>query len=78
MFTFADKKTIENGQANGLRNDFFCIFCNILFENQDEFRSHCSTQNHQQTIMSDEGRDWKKRPPPRGLTADTYKLVDYR
>lgn len=73
----ADKKTANDGKTNDgggtKKSPFFCIFCNIRFEDEDEFRSHCSTQNHQQTIMSDEGRDWKKRPPPRGLTADTYK-----
>lgn len=73
-----DKKTTNDVKTNdnnrNEKNSFFCIFCNILFEDEDEFRSHCSTQNHQQTIMSDEGRDWKKRPPPRGLTADTYNL----
>ena len=52
---------------------YHCVFCNVSHDNVDDFRIHCSTQSHQRTVMSDEGRDWKKRPPPRGLTADTYK-----
>ncbi|XP_071814832.1 probable helicase with zinc finger domain isoform X3 [Apostichopus japonicus] len=35
---------------------------------------HCLSESHQSIITSDKGRDWKHRPPPRGVTSDDYIL----
>ncbi|XP_047469239.1 probable helicase with zinc finger domain [Penaeus chinensis] len=51
-----------------------CSYCNVYFSGKLELQTHCRGQDHQTTIMSDEGRDWKHRPPPRGLGADEYAL----
>lgn len=56
--------------------DDFCVctYCNITFKEKMELRAHCQTEAHQRVIMSDEGRDWYWRPPPRG--ADVYTLCE--
>lgn len=48
------------------RSGFSCTYCCMTFSNRNDLRSHCQTESHQRVIMSDEGRDWKWRPPPRG------------
>nr|CAD7397005.1 unnamed protein product [Timema cristinae] len=53
-----------------------CSYCCLTFSERAELRAHCQSQAHQTVIMSDEGRDWKWRPPPRGLTADHYTLCE--
>ncbi|EDW85385.2 uncharacterized protein Dwil_GK10580 [Drosophila willistoni] len=53
-----------------------CSYCAINFQTRNELRQHCQTESHQKVIMSDEGRDWKWRPPPRGYTLDTYSLCE--
>lgn len=45
--------------------EFHCSYCSIRFPDAASLRSHCMTGSHQTIIMSDEGRDWKYRPPPR-------------
>ncbi|XP_071518358.1 probable helicase with zinc finger domain [Panulirus ornatus] len=51
-----------------------CSYCNVYFSTKVELQTHCRGQDHQTTIMSDEGRDWTHRPPPRGLGAEDYTL----
>lgn len=53
-----------------------CSYCSIAFKSKMELRGHCQTEEHQRVIMSDEGRDWRWRPPPRGCDAESYKLCD--
>ncbi|KAL7735007.1 hypothetical protein ACLKA6_011271 [Drosophila palustris] len=53
-----------------------CSYCAINFQTRNELRQHCQTESHQKVIMSDEGRDWKWRPPPRGYTLDTYSVCE--
>ncbi|XP_055529882.1 probable helicase with zinc finger domain isoform X2 [Wyeomyia smithii] len=53
-----------------------CVYCTMTFLDRSELRAHCQTENHQNIIMSDEGRDWKWRPPPRGFTAESYSLCE--
>lgn len=53
-----------------------CTYCAITFRTRADLRQHCQTETHQNVIMSDEGRDWKWRPPPRGYTADSYTLCE--
>lgn len=48
-------------------DDFSCSYCSIRFPDAAALRAHCQTGSHQTIIMSDEGRDWKYRPPPRYL-----------
>ncbi|XP_017768424.1 PREDICTED: probable helicase with zinc finger domain isoform X2 [Nicrophorus vespilloides] len=47
-----------------------------MFKDKADLRAHCQTDIHQRIIMSDEGRDWKWRPPPRGSSMETYRLCD--
>lgn len=53
-----------------------CIYCGLCFRTRSELKSHCMTEAHQRVIMSDEGRDWKWRPPPRGHTVENYTLCE--
>lgn len=46
-------------------SEFHCSYCSLFFPDSASLRSHCMTGSHQTIIMSDEGRDWKYRPPPR-------------
>ncbi|KAI4471147.1 dna2/nam7 helicase family [Holotrichia oblita] len=72
---------IKNKQINVIEKEVYqmddfcvCTYCNITFKEKMELRAHCQTESHQQVIMSDEGRDWYWRPPPRG--ADVYSLCE--
>ncbi|KAA0196630.1 hypothetical protein HAZT_HAZT002454 [Hyalella azteca] len=56
------------------KHSFSCSYCCISFPTQSELLLHCRTQEHQATIMSDDGHDWQHRPPPRGLTNAEFKL----
>ncbi|GAB0089527.1 C3H1-type domain-containing protein [Sergentomyia squamirostris] len=58
------------------KNATVCSYCAITFNDRTELRAHCQTESHQNVIMSDEGRDWKCRPPPRGYSADSYTLCE--
>lgn len=61
------KQQSEKSNLN-IRNstdDFSCSYCSLRFHDTASLRSHCLTGSHQTVIMSDEGRDWKYRPPPR-------------
>jgi len=51
---------------------YSCTYCGISFHLENQLRAHCATENHQTVIMSDEGRDWKWRPPPRGFSSECY------
>nr|CAI5864892.1 unnamed protein product [Callosobruchus analis] len=53
-----------------------CIYCNVSFVDKSELRAHCQTETHEMMIMSDDGRDWFWRPPPRGFKFDDYLLCD--
>ncbi|XP_075224399.1 helicase with zinc finger isoform X2 [Lycorma delicatula] len=55
---------------------YVCSYCCLNFSDRNELRSHCQSETHQTVIMSDEGRDWKWRPPPRGYTAEMYSLCE--
>ncbi|KFM82919.1 putative helicase with zinc finger, partial [Stegodyphus mimosarum] len=54
--------------------DNFCTYCSVIVGSEAELRAHCNSEGHQLTIMSDEGREWKFRAPPRGVGADQYAL----
>ncbi|XP_022239741.1 probable helicase with zinc finger domain isoform X2 [Limulus polyphemus] len=56
--------------------DLFCSYCNVGFTTDAELEFHCRSQEHQITIMSDKGRDWKFRTPPRGISAASYSLCE--
>lgn len=53
-----------------------CTYCSITFVDKMHLRGHCQTEAHQRMIMSDEGRDWYWRPPPRGFSTDDYLKCD--
>lgn len=70
-------KSISDESAGGDNaNSTTCSYCTITFGSRHELRQHCQTVGHQNVIMSDEGRDWKWRPPPRGFTLDSYSLCE--
>ena len=54
---------------------FPCTYCCLTFSDKNHLRAHCQSESHQTVIMSDEGRDWKWRPPPRGYTCLLYTSV---
>ena len=33
-----------------------CLHCNVKFYNKCDFQTHCRTEKHQHTVMSDEGK----------------------
>ena len=73
--------TTEKGHFISSRDEvavsrYHCSYCFLNFNSQDELQLHCRSQEHQTTIMSDAGRDWQYRPPPRGLATAEYKLCN--
>lgn len=54
--------------------DFTCEFCKVSFDREKEFRDHCNSPEHRTVLVSDGGRTWKHRPPPRGLPADGLSI----
>lgn len=61
------KQQLEKNNSNcrNTLDEFSCSYCSLKFHDNASLRSHCLTDSHQTVIMSDEGRDWKFRPPPR-------------
>lgn len=53
---------------------WYCSYCNVQCSSANGLHMHCLSETHQSIITSDEGRDWKHRPPPRGVTSDEYIL----
>ena len=50
------KKNGRNGNSgSGKPDDLHCSYCNVTFYNKVDFQSHCRSDRHQHTIMSDEG-----------------------
>ncbi|KAB0792538.1 hypothetical protein PPYR_14497 [Photinus pyralis] len=71
---------LELGQYEAVPiNDLLpsCVYCNVICRDKSELKAHCQTETHLTVIMSDEGRDWHWRPPPRGLNAEKYTLCKY-
>jgi len=56
------------------RDDNHCIYCNLDFSSKAEFQVHVRSEEHSRVVMSDEGRLWRHRQPPRGLTSESYTL----
>lgn len=67
---------LDNFKIENSDGTISCSYCAISCASKNELRQHCQTENHQNVIMSDQGRDWKWRPPPRGFTLDTYILCE--
>ncbi|XP_050041425.1 probable helicase with zinc finger domain [Dermacentor andersoni] len=55
-------------------SDFACEFCGVSFHGEKEFRDHCNSPEHRTVLVSDGGRTWKHRPPPRGVPADELSI----
>ena len=49
-----------------------CTTCDITFHSPAELTTHCQSDLHKKKASSDDGHDWKHRPPPRGLTGEEY------
>ena len=67
--------TADEADASGMEDDddlYHCKYCDINFTSSAEFRQHCQSDRHQKTVSSDEGKEWRYRAPPRGLTSDEY------
>ena len=41
---------------------------------QSELETHCKRDDRKKNITSDEGHNWKYRPPPRGLVSEEYLI----
>ncbi|XP_071507736.1 probable helicase with zinc finger domain [Diadema antillarum] len=65
------KKEPENKHEN---QENFCSYCQVQCSTQVDYHLHSMSESHCAIISSDEGRDWKYRPPPRGAVADEYLL----
>lgn len=57
-----------------IASDFACEFCGVSFDGEKEFRDHCNSPEHRTVLVSDGGRTWKHRPPPRGVPADKLSV----
>ncbi|UYV83673.1 HELZ [Cordylochernes scorpioides] len=64
----------DTAVPSDLKDCHVCMYCNLIFCNKRELNEHCQTDLHQATIMSDLGREWKFRDPPRGFSTDQYAL----
>ncbi|TRY67479.1 hypothetical protein TCAL_05962 [Tigriopus californicus] len=67
-------KTKANKTHKHEESTFHCSYCNVLCPNKTAFETHKRSDSHQQVIMSDEGKVWKFRAPPRGMRAESYTL----
>ncbi|XP_038069639.1 probable helicase with zinc finger domain [Patiria miniata] len=56
----------------------YCTYCDLQCATDVDLHLHCMGQAHQAIIMSDDGRDWKYRPPPRGITGVDYIICPDR
>ncbi len=57
---------------------FHCAYCNVTETTQEAFRGHCDSEAHMKTILSDEGKAWKYRMPPRGVESGSYVLCNQK
>ena len=69
-----EERAMSSSPTPGVPQRLQCSYCNVYFITKADLQTHCRSQDHQTTIMSDEGRDWSHRPPPRGLGAEDYTL----
>ncbi|CAN8003158.1 unnamed protein product, partial [Ixodes hexagonus] len=51
---------------------FYCEFCDKTCTDNDDFRSHVNSIEHRTVLLSDRGKAWKHRPPPRGVPVEEY------
>ena len=76
VWTYFNTSTITVGGATGgnegSETSYTCSCCDIAFNTRHELRVHCNSELHRKKVMMDEERDWKYRPPPRGLTSREY------
>lgn len=56
--------------ADNTLSDYYCEFCGESFDSDKDFRNHCNSPEHRSVLVSDGGRAWKHRPPPRGVPKD--------
>lgn len=56
--------------ADNALSDYYCEFCGESFDSDKDFRNHCNSPEHRSVLVSDGGRAWKHRPPPRGIPRD--------
>lgn len=73
-YSSSSNSSSSGGAGSSVSGQISCSYCNMQFPSKDLLQNHCLSQEHQRTIMSDEGREWKHRPPPRGLSAEEYML----
>ena len=55
----SSKVDTSSSKDKNLVMDLNCLHCNVKFYNKADFNSHCSTEKHQQNLMSDEGTKWR-------------------
>ena len=60
--------------CSSTESKLYCSYCNVQCSTEVDLHLHCIGAPHQAVIMSDDGRDWRYRPPPRGFTSDEYAL----
>ena len=56
----SSKVDTSSSKDKNLVMDLNCLHCNVKFYNKADFNSHCSTEKHQQNLMSDEGTKWRR------------------
>lgn len=66
------KQKKDTGKQENPEN--FCSYCQVQCSTQVDYHLHGMSESHRAIISSDEGRDWKHRPPPRGAVGDEYLL----
>lgn len=55
-------------------SDFSCEFCGKNFDQEEKFRAHCNSAEHRAVLVSDGGRTWRHRPPPRGVPCEELSI----
>ncbi|KAL1517728.1 hypothetical protein ABEB36_001459 [Hypothenemus hampei] len=60
----------------GQENRKLCRYCHVYFDNEGEFIAHCRSEEHEVTVMSDMGKKWLYRTPPRGFTDKSYEICE--
>ena len=49
-------KDLSIAHTSGGESNLNCLHCNVKFYNKNDFQTHCRTEKHQHTVMSDEGK----------------------
>ncbi|XP_013382941.1 probable helicase with zinc finger domain [Lingula anatina] len=61
-------------KSDNTAKQLHCVPCSMEFKNNEDLDVHLSSEVHRQSVSLEEDKNWKFRPPPRGLTSEEYTI----